>query len=315
MRFDAVTLGHVVLDDLHRPDGSRTVGVLGGAGTYAALGQATVTAYSGVVSGIGEDFPQEAHRCFRDAGIDTAGLVPLDPRTPRTIVDYFDDGERAESSLHGSEHFSRLDPAWEIVPASYRDAAGIYVFDALNPPLWERLARTRREHGTQVLWEIRADLCRPENLGDVAAQLSTVDVLSINRAELRALTGRSRLVDAVDSIRSLVPTLALRLGGDGALVVRDERSLRALPLGAGAVDPTGAGNAFSGAFLARWAKVPGDAERALRAAMAAAELTIRQVGPPHVTESTRDRARDLAREIPILPVTASMFRENGPISD
>lgn len=303
MNVDTVTMGHVVLDDLHRPDGTSDIGVLGGAGTYAALGQALVSSRTGVVSGIGEDFPASATKIFERASVDRTGLVVMDPRTPRTLVQYFPDGERHETSTHGSDHFSRLDPSWDLLPTNYRRARGFYVFDAINPGLWRSL-REQKNRGATILWEIRADICRPEYLEQIGEQLCHVDYLSINKTELLSLTQAHNLPEALELLSPLVNGIALRLGADGALVRTANTEITAGPLADTiAVDPTGAGNSFSGAFLAQLtlsgSPTPQRDEEALRAGMAAAALTITQVGVPDVNDEMRLTHKHLMQSFPI----------------
>lgn len=318
MSVSTVALGHVVLDDLYRVNEEPVLGVLGGAGTYAALGAALIVPESGIVSGVGADFPKEALDRFAAAGISTDGLVALDPKTPRTHVQYFEDGEREETSRLGADHFSRLDPSWELVPESFRGAPGIYVFDAINPGLWAEIARTRAQRGTTVLWEIRADICRPEFLPAIVWQLSQVDILSINRTEILSLTEADTVEEALAELRKLVPVVALRLGSQGAVVAVGDATLRARPTtNMQVVDPTGAGNAFSGAFLAQWVyaqpEFPGGSAEAvggedalvrrayhsLQAAMAAAAITIGQSGIPNVEPLQRAFARTVMENITV----------------
>jgi len=314
------TLGHVVIDDVLLADGSRLPAALGGAGTYAVLGQALVTPRTAVVSGVGADFPASARQTFQRAGTDTTGLVALDPHTPRTRIEYFADGERVETPTFGLEHFERLDPRVEMLPAPSRDLAGVYVFDAINPVAWHELRALRARTGCAVLWEIHAGICTPENLQAVVDQLADVDVLSLNRTEARGLCGADDLDTCLQILTSTgVPVIALRLGAEGAAVIGGATALRAAPPVGPVVDPTGAGNAFSGAFLASWALAARSAEEqrrtalvtALRAAMAASALTIRQYGPPLVNPPLRDEHHRLAAAIDVVPIDDRTTRQNG----
>lgn len=314
------TLGHVVIDDVLLADGSRLPATLGGAGTYAVLGQALVTSATAIVSGVGDDFPASARETFQRAGTDATGLVALDLHTPRTRIEYFADGERVETPAFGLEHFERLDPRAEMLPASSRDLAGVYVFDAINPAMWHELRVLRARTGCAVLWEIHADICTPENLPAIAEQLADVDVLSLNRTEARDLCGADDIDTCLQILASTgVPVIALRLGAEGAAVIGGGTALLATPPAGPVVDPTGAGNAFSGAFLASWALTAHSTEEerrtalatALRAAMAASALTIRQYGPPPVDPALRDEHHRLAAAIDVVPLDDRIIRQNG----
>ncbi len=81
--------------------------------------------------------------------------------------------------------------------------------------------------------------------------LAGVDVLLPNADEARLLTGLPETADAAAKLSRQFPLVAATLGAGGALVAASG-SLRARvpPASARAVDSTGAGDAFTGAFLA-----------------------------------------------------------------
>jgi sugar/nucleoside kinase (ribokinase family) len=64
------------------------------------------------------------------------------------------------------------------------------------------------------------------------------------------------------------------------------------------VDPTGGGNAYSGAFLAAYAST-GDVPSSARAAAAAASRVIAQYGAPPVGTRERDETRRAARDVTV----------------
>ncbi|MPV50672.1 hypothetical protein GCG21_11780 [Pseudactinotalea sp. HY160] len=300
-----VTLGHVVIDEVRLADGMLLPDTLGGAGAYAVLGQALVTPSPVLVSGIGEDFPESARRDLDRAGVDARGLVALDPHTPRTRIQYFDNGEREEAPAFGLEHFTRLDPRLSMLPDDV-ELSSIYLFDALNPPLFAGVSDLRRRTGCSVLWEIHAGACTRERLVEVRRQAAQVDILSINRTEALRLSGTDDLARAMATLRGIAPVIALRLGAEGAMAIYGDHILRAGPPAGPVVDPTGAGNAFSGAFVSSWARSDRDLDAALRRAMAASALTIRQFGPPPVDDALRREAAAVATSI-----TVSTQQQNG----
>ncbi|XBH21366.1 PfkB family carbohydrate kinase [Jonesiaceae bacterium BS-20] len=300
--IDQVSFGHVVIDDIELADGTKFPNQLGGAGIYAVVGQALASkaGKAGIVSGMGEDFSALERSLLQTQGIDDRGLVALDAHTPRTRIQYFADGEREETPAHGLAHFEKLDPALAITPQEYLQARGIYVFEALNPTLFGQLADLKQSHNTDILWEIHAGICSPEFFESVVAQLIQVDVLSINRAELQGLCGTTDLIAGVEKLVARTDAvIALRLGSKGAIVLTKDKTYRAQPPAGVVIDPTGAGNAFSGAFVAGYSESNGQPEVALKTAMAASALTIRQYGPPQVTELTRAHMREVAASIEV----------------
>src|SRR5690606_6846676 len=87
--------------------------------------------------------------------------------------------------------------------------------------------------------------------------LKRVDVLTINDAEARQLSGEYSLVKAAEKIQQLGPKyLVIKKGEHGALLFGEDRvfSAPALPL-AEVYDPTGAGDTFAGGFIGYLARV------------------------------------------------------------
>ncbi|HEY6546659.1 MAG TPA: PfkB family carbohydrate kinase, partial [Vicinamibacteria bacterium] len=77
------------------------------------------------------------------------------------------------------------------------------------------------------------------------------DVLLVNDAEARELSGEWNIVKAARAIRALGPrTLVIKKGEHGVLMFSDEGSFAApaYPLES-VFDPTGAGDTFAGGFL------------------------------------------------------------------
>jgi sugar/nucleoside kinase (ribokinase family) len=81
--------------------------------------------------------------------------------------------------------------------------------------------------------------------------LAKVDVLLVNDAEARELSGEWNIVKAARAIRSLGPrTLVIKKGEHGVLMFSDQGSFAApaYPI-ENVFDPTGAGDTFGGGFL------------------------------------------------------------------
>jgi sugar/nucleoside kinase (ribokinase family) len=94
-------------------------------------------------------------------------------------------------------------------------------------------------------------------LEDLLETLKMVDVLTINDAEARQLSGEYSLVKAAKVILEMGPKyLIIKKGEHGALLFSEDKifSAPALPL-AEVFDPTGAGDTFAGGFIGYLAKV------------------------------------------------------------
>ncbi len=94
-------------------------------------------------------------------------------------------------------------------------------------------------------------------LDDLLAVIKNVDVLTINDAEARQLSGEYSLVKAAKKILTMGPKyLIIKKGEHGALLFHEDLifSAPALPL-AEVFDPTGAGDTFAGGFIGYLAQV------------------------------------------------------------
>ncbi|WP_435851981.1 carbohydrate kinase family protein [Streptomyces rubradiris] len=110
-----------------------------------------------------------------------------------------------------------------------------------------------------------------------------LDVLLPSRDEACLLTGLPDPADAAAELSRLVPLVVVKAGADGALVARRGAVPARVP--APPVTPrdtTGAGDAFTGAFLAALLAGAGPEEAAARGCRAGAEAVRRAGGrPPH----------------------------------
>ena len=96
-----------------------------------------------------------------------------------------------------------------------------------------------------------------------------MDVLLVNDAEARELSGEWNIVKAARAIRALGPrTLVVKKGEHGVLMFSDQGSFAApaYPL-EDVFDPTGAGDTFAGGFLGYLAGSETWTERTLRRAV------------------------------------------------
>jgi sugar/nucleoside kinase (ribokinase family) len=94
-------------------------------------------------------------------------------------------------------------------------------------------------------------------MDDLLETIKMVDVLTINDAEARQLSGEYSLVKAANKILTMGPKyLIIKKGEHGALLFGEDRvfAAPALPL-AEVFDPTGAGDTFAGGFIGYMAKV------------------------------------------------------------
>ena len=76
-----------------------------------------------------------------------------------------------------------------------------------------------------------------------------VDLLFCNKDEALGFTGTESIDAAVEALKAIANTFAITLGSDGALIYDGEQTISIAPNTVTAIDSTGAGDMFAGAFL------------------------------------------------------------------
>lgn len=129
----------------------------------------------------------------------------------------------------------------------------------------------------------------------IDATFARCDIALPSLDDSRQLTGLQSAEAIADFYLGLGPTIvALKMGADGVLVATPQRRIRVAPLRVEAVDATGAGDTFDGAFLARLL-AGDDAETAARYANAAAALSTTGYGAVAPIPRQADVVRALSR--------------------
>jgi sugar/nucleoside kinase (ribokinase family) len=240
--MSVLVVGSVALDSVETPSGGRTE-ILGGSASFFST-VASFFAPVSLVAVVGDDFPEEHLRFFRERSIDLQGLRRARGRTFRWKGRYganLNEAETLDTELNVFEQFR------PELPASYREAR--YVFLAnIDPDLQSLVLDQVRAPqfvacDTMNFW-IRG---KPESL---RRTLARVDCVLLNDTEARLLSGEHNLVRAARKVRALGPKrVVVKRGEHGALVFDDEIfAVPAYPLEE-VRDPTGAGDSFAGGMM------------------------------------------------------------------
>jgi sugar/nucleoside kinase (ribokinase family) len=130
-------------------------------------------------------------------------------------------------------------------------------------------------------------------MSDLEAVLKKVDVLMINDAEARQLSGQFSLVKAAKAILEMGPKfLVIKKGEHGALLFHGDHVFYApaLPLEE-VFDPTGAGDTFAGGFIGYLAKTKDISFENMKTAIivgsALASFCVEKFGPNRMKEITK----------------------------
>jgi sugar/nucleoside kinase (ribokinase family) len=130
-------------------------------------------------------------------------------------------------------------------------------------------------------------------MDDLEKVLKKVDVLMINDAEARQLSGQYSLVTAAKTIMGMGPQyLVIKKGEHGALLFYDDQVFvaPALPLEV-VFDPTGAGDTFAGGFIGHIARTKDTSFENMKSAIivgsAMASFCVEKFGTTRLKELTR----------------------------
>jgi sugar/nucleoside kinase (ribokinase family) len=131
-------------------------------------------------------------------------------------------------------------------------------------------------------------------LEDLKEVLTMVDVLLVNDAEARQLSGELSLVKAAKKILTMGPKyLIIKKGEHGALLFHGDQIFYApaLPL-EDVFDPTGAGDTFAGGFIGHLAKTKDISFENMKTAIivgsAMASYCVEKFGAERLREITRE---------------------------
>ena len=247
-----VVIGTVAFDAIETPFG-KTDKIVGGAATYASLAASYFYNQIKIVGVVGDDFHQEDIQSFKDHGIDVEGLqIKNGEKSFFWAGKYHNDMNSRDTITTELNVLADFDP---IIPDSYQDCQYLLLGN-LTPQIQQITIKRLKKRPKLVVLDTM-NFWMDIALDDLLETLKLVDVLTINDAEARQLSGEYSLVKAAKKILQMGPKyLIIKKGEHGALLFNEDKifSAPALPL-AEVFDPTGAGDTFAGGFIGFLAKV------------------------------------------------------------
>jgi sugar/nucleoside kinase (ribokinase family) len=253
-----LVVGSVAFDSIETPHG-KVDHILGGAATHFALAASYFTDVR-VIAVVGEDFTPDHEAVFDRRGIDTEGIERAPGLTFHWTGAYSGNLNEARTLGTDLNVFAAFEPK---IPEAYKNSE--YLFLANIDPVLQARVRAQMPDVKLVCGDTMNYWIKDhrENLLTV---LRTLDVLLINDAEARMISGVDNIVKAAESVMALGPrSLVVKHGEYGATAFFSSRSFSgplqrpfrapALPL-AEVVDPTGAGDSFAGGYYGYIASQP-----------------------------------------------------------
>ncbi len=247
-----LVIGTVAFDAIETPFG-KTDKIVGGAATYASLAASYFYNKVKIVAVVGDDFPISEIEDFNNHHISTEGLqIKAGQKSFFWSGRYHNDMNSRDTLITELNVLADFDP---IIPESYQDCDYLMLGN-LTPQVQQTVIK-RLKHRPKLIVMDTMNFWMDIAMDDLLETIKMVDVLTINDAEARQLSGEYSLVKAARKILIMGPKyLIIKKGEHGALLFHQDMifSAPALPL-ADVFDPTGAGDTFAGGFIGYMAKV------------------------------------------------------------
>ncbi|MFJ6181444.1 carbohydrate kinase family protein [Streptomyces sp. NPDC092295] len=227
----------------------------GGAGANAACWAArSGCADVQLLARVGAEAREWHEERLRQAGVRPRLVV--DDRVPTATVICLVDASAERTLLTDSGAALRLSPAdWSpslLDGVGRLHLSGYLFFAGTSRQLASVAMQSAVERGVPVSVDpASAGFIKELGADRFLASAEGVETLLPNADEARLLTGLTSVSDAAAALSRRAGVAVVTLGGDGALVAEAGAvTARVPPVPARAVDSTGAGDAFTGAFLA-----------------------------------------------------------------
>lgn len=292
-----LVVGTVAFDAIETPFG-KTDKIIGGAATYISLAASYFTKNIQLVSVVGGDFPQDALNNLKNHGIALDGLqIKKDQKSFFWSGRYHNDMNSRDTLATELNVLADFDP---VVPQSSREP-DFLMLGNLMPSIQQKVMSQLTKRPKLIVLDTM-NFWMDIAMEDLVKTIAQVDVLTINDAEARQLSGEYSLVKAAQKILALgVKVLIIKKGEHGALLFNKEQVFfaPALPL-EDVFDPTGAGDSFAGGFVGYLAATKDisfeNMKRAIIFGSAMASFTVEKFGVERLVGLSQQEVDDRVQE-------------------
>lgn len=280
-----ITVGTMAFDAIETPFG-KTDKIVGGSATYVAYAASNFVKPVQQISIVGYDFPKEEMDDLKSRGVELDGVeIVADKKSFFWSGRYHEDMNSRDTLITDLNVLADFNPK---IPESYQ-GADFLMLGNLVPAIQLNVIKQLTKRPKLIVMDTM-NFWMESAMDDLKEVLKHVDMLMVNDAEARQLTGQFSLVKAAKSIMEMGPKyLIIKKGEHGALLFHKEEVFYApaLPLEE-VFDPTGAGDTFAGGFMGHLAKT-GDIsfenmKRGIIVGSAMASFCVEKFGPTRLKE-------------------------------
>jgi sugar/nucleoside kinase (ribokinase family) len=283
-----ITVGTMAFDAIETPFG-KVDKIVGGSATYVAYAASNFVTPINQISIIGYDFPTEELDEMKKRGVKIDGVEMVsDKKSFFWSGKYHMDMNSRDTLITDLNVLEDFNP---IVPDSYQDTEFLMLGN-LMPKLQLSVIKQMKVRPKLIVMDTM-NFWMDIALEDLKIVLKEVDVLLVNDAEARQLSGEVSLVKAAKKILEMGPRfLIIKKGEHGALLFHENHVFfaPALPLEE-VFDPTGAGDTFAGGFIGHLAKTKDISFENMKTAIivgsALASFCVEKFGPDRMKEITK----------------------------
>jgi sugar/nucleoside kinase (ribokinase family) len=286
--MSVICVGTMAFDAIETPFG-KVDQIVGGSGTYVAYAASNFVTPIQQISIVGYDFPQAEMNEMKKRGVSLEGVeIVKDKKSFFWSGKYHLDMNSRDTLVTDLNVLEDFNP---VVPDSYQGAEFL-ILGNLMPKLQMSVIDQLKVRPKLIVMDTM-NFWMDIAMDDLKAVLKKVDVLLVNDAEARQLSGELSLVKAAKLILQMGPQfLIIKKGEHGALLFHKDHVFfaPALPLEE-VFDPTGAGDTFAGGFIGHLAKTKDISFENMKTAIivgsAMASFCVEKFGPESLKEITK----------------------------
>jgi sugar/nucleoside kinase (ribokinase family) len=292
-----VIVGTVAFDALETPFG-KTDKIVGGSALYACWAATNFVNSVKLVSVVGDDYDFDEIKNLNNRGVSTDGLqVKQGQKSFFWSGKYHMDMNTRDTLATELNVLADFDP---VLPEAYKNADFVMLGN-LTPQVQMRVIEQFPTRPKFIMMDTM-NFWMDTQLDALLQVLKKVDLLAINDAEARQLTGEFSLIKAAKKILGMGPKyLIVKKGEHGALLFHQNYVFfaPALPLEE-VFDPTGAGDTFAGGFIGYLASTRdisfNNMKRAVIFGSALASFCVEKFGHERLKEITKEELDERVQE-------------------